>query len=56
VQALTAFCRSADSSTITAELLPSSRVTFFMPAFFIMFLPTSAEPVKVIFSQVGALQ
>ena len=43
----TANSRSADASTITPALPPSSRMIFFRPARFFMSQPTADEPVKV---------
>src|SRR5438093_1048402 len=39
--------RSASSSTMTAELAPSSRTTFFLPERALRAQPTCGEPVKV---------
>jgi len=48
-----ALARSASASMMVAELLPSSRVTFFIPAFLMISPPTATEPVKVILRQSG---
>ena len=45
--ALAAASQSPSASTITGELLPSSRATFLRPALSLIPQPTSPEPVKV---------
>ncbi len=47
IERATASSNGASSSTMTAELLPSSSVTRFMPARLRMRRPTSGLPVKV---------
>ena len=47
--------KSASSAMITGELLPSSSVTFFMPALARMCRPTSRLPVNVILATSGCL-